>query len=115
MAVSRRLRQLHDAAELGDRQLMAVEQQQDAAARRVGQRRQGIEDCGRARIHPYNRMKGYNDEPCGVKITLGRTAEPVDSSTERARRALWWSAGLSSPFSLPRSSWPCSPSPRRGS
>ena len=38
------LRQLHDGAQLGDRQLVAVEQQQQAAARGVGERREVVED-----------------------------------------------------------------------
>ena len=48
MAAHRRLRQLHDAAELRDGQLVAVEQQQQAAARGVGQGRQMVENRGRS-------------------------------------------------------------------
>ena len=36
-----------------------VEQQQDPAARRVGERREMVDDCGSAAVHPYNRMEGY--------------------------------------------------------
>jgi len=39
VAADRRLRQLHDPAQLGDRQLVAIEQQENAAPRRVRKRR----------------------------------------------------------------------------
>ena len=51
VAADRRLRELHDAAELRHRQLVPVEQQQDAAARRVGQRGEVVEDGGGASVH----------------------------------------------------------------
>ena len=54
MTADRGLRQLHDGAELRDGQLVTIEQQQDAAARRVGQRGQAIENCRRVGVHPYN-------------------------------------------------------------
>ena len=44
VAADRRLRQLQHGAELGHRQLVALEQQQHAAAGRVGQRGERIED-----------------------------------------------------------------------
>jgi hypothetical protein len=37
---------------------MPIEEQQDPAARRVGQRREVIENGRGASVHPYNRMKG---------------------------------------------------------
>ena len=40
-----RLRQLHNAAKLGHGQFVPVEQQENAAARGVSQRRQVVEDC----------------------------------------------------------------------
>jgi hypothetical protein len=52
MAADRRLGQLHDAAELGHGQLVPVEQQQDPAAGRIGQRGEVVEDCGGPAIHP---------------------------------------------------------------
>ena len=59
-----RLRQLHDAAELGHRQLVPVEQQQHAAPRRVGERGEMVEDGGGARpFIRYNRIKGYTKSP----------------------------------------------------
>ena len=47
-----RLRQLQDSAQLGNGQLMPIEEQQDPAARRIGQRGQMIEDSRCAAIHP---------------------------------------------------------------
>jgi hypothetical protein len=58
MPAHRRLRELHDAAQLRHGQLVPIEQQQNPAAGRVGQRREMIEDGRGAAIHPYNRMKG---------------------------------------------------------
>ena len=49
MPADRGLRQLQHRAQLADRQLLALEQQQHPAAGRIGQRRKVIEDCG---IHP---------------------------------------------------------------
>ena len=44
MPADRRLRELHDAAQLRHGQLVPVEQQQNAAARRIGERGEVIED-----------------------------------------------------------------------
>ena len=56
VAADRRLRQLEDAAERGHRQLTALEQQQNAAPRRIGERGEAIENgCA---FHPSSRMKG---------------------------------------------------------
>ena len=52
------LRELENAAQLGDGQLMPIEEQQNSAARRVGESSEMIEDRRRASIHPYSRMKG---------------------------------------------------------
>ena len=68
VAAHRRLRQLHDDAQLGHGQLLAIQQQQDAAARRIGKGREVIEN-GRRRgesgsrhlFNPYIRMKGYTN------------------------------------------------------
>ena len=49
MAADRRLGQLHDAAQLRHGQLVAVQQQQNAAARGVGQGRQVVENRGGSR------------------------------------------------------------------
>ena len=54
MAADRGLRKLEDGAELRDRQLVALEHEQHAAAGGVGQGGQVVEDCG---FHPYIRMK----------------------------------------------------------
>ena len=56
VTADRRLRQLEDGAQLGDRQLVALEHHQHAAASRIGQRGQVVKDC---RFHPYIRMKCY--------------------------------------------------------
>ena len=67
------LRQLHDAADLGNGELVPFEEQQDAAARGVSQRGEVVENCGSS-IHPLNRMKGYIGSP------LRRKREPIVAS-----------------------------------
>src|SRR3954468_11638513 len=52
MATDGGLRQLHDAAELGDSQLVTVEQQQRPRARWVAKRGKMVENLDRSRIHP---------------------------------------------------------------
>ncbi len=69
VAADRRLGKLNDRAELADRELMLFEQEQDAAADRIGQRRQMIENRLR-RFHPYIRMKCYMRGGC---CQAGRT------------------------------------------
>ena len=66
VTADRGLRQLEDGAELGDRQLVALEHHQHAAASRIGQRRQVVKDC---RFHPYIRMKCCINRP--VKSRAG--------------------------------------------
>ena len=51
MAAGRRLRELHDAAELRHGQLVPIEQQQNAAAGRIGERGQVVEDGRGAKTH----------------------------------------------------------------
>jgi len=61
MPAHRRLRQLKCAAQLSDRELMAVEEEQDATPRRVSENAEAIEDGvsrGGSHIYPYIRIKG---------------------------------------------------------
>ncbi len=60
MPAHRGLGQLQHGAQLRHGQLVTVEDQQEAAARRVRERREVVVNGGRA-IHPCNRMKGYNE------------------------------------------------------
>ena len=56
----RRLRQLQHRAELRHRQLVPLEDEQHAAARRVRERRQVVEDGGvGTSFYPYIRMETY--------------------------------------------------------
>ena len=52
---------------------MLVQQQQDTAAGRIGQRGEPVEDGRGALIHPYSRIKGYMIQDPGRK----RTAAPA--------------------------------------
>src|SRR5262249_29580516 len=66
MPADRGLRQLHDAADFGNGELLPFKEQQDAAPRGVRQRGEVVENCGSS-IHPLNRMKGYIGSPLGRK------------------------------------------------
>src|SRR5207244_1046376 len=65
------LRELHDAADLAHGELGVLEQQQDPAARGVGERAETIEDY-RGASHLYIRIDGYYDRP-GILSTLPGT------------------------------------------
>jgi hypothetical protein len=52
----RRLRQLHDGAQLGHRQLMALQQEEQPRADGIGEGREAVVEGGV--FHPYIRMKG---------------------------------------------------------
>ena len=62
----RGLRKLHDPAQLRDSELVPVEQQQNAAARRIGERGEVIQDGGGAAVHLI-RLSGLNDI-CGAAV-----------------------------------------------
>src|SRR5262249_41495581 len=78
--------QLHDAAELGYSELVAVEQEQEPAAGRIGERRQMVENFRRATVHPLNRMKGYITVRRRGKPGVARCGPGARSSMNRDRR-----------------------------
>src|SRR5213594_442510 len=64
--------QLHDVAELGDRQLATFQDREHAHTNRIGEDRKLI-DNGRRTIHPYSRMKGYIGGRARVNYASGTT------------------------------------------
>src|SRR5688500_20202421 len=60
MSADRRLRQLHHRAELGNRQLGAVEQQQQAAAGRIRQDAEVVEDRAVSQQFLSIRISGWS-------------------------------------------------------
>src|SRR6188768_2136983 len=71
MTADGRLRKLHHRADLGDRQLVPLENQEHAAAGRVGQRAQVLEDgC----FHSYIRIKRLTYDSAVFKRNNGELA-----------------------------------------
>ena len=62
MAADARLRQLQHGAQLRDRQLVLLEQEQDPAARRVGQRRHVVQDRDHISVYPDGML--HTEWPC---------------------------------------------------
>ena len=83
VAADRGLRQLHDTAELGNGHLVALENQEEPAARRVSERREMVEDFRRTRIHPYSRMEGYYGNARLASESVRRQTWPLAPSPDR--------------------------------
>ena len=81
MPADRRLRQLEHGAKLGNRELVALEHQQHAAAGGVGQGGQVIENCC---FHPSIRMKCCINPRWGQAPHVGSdpVLRPADQTTE---------------------------------
>ena len=101
VAADRGLRELQDRAELRDRELVAVEEEQDPAPRHVGEDGEAVEDGGLGGGGHYIRVSGYNETPCALpgkgrsERAEAATAEGSDAGRDAMKRAggcwgSWW-------------------------